>query len=103
MLAECIDAFESTCNMDISSHHGLPENLHYWGITSTRGCLHLVHIDGAGLNTRMRAVSGYKLFLVGQPKNASTFSWNPKKGHSLYNILDKLLWQLVVIPPGAEL
>lgn len=103
VLAECFKAYSSTCNLDISSHHGIPDNLYYWGIASTRGCIHHIHIDGAGLNTRMHCVSGFKLFLVGQPKNASSFSWNPHAGHSLVNILDKLLWQLVVIPPGAEL
>lgn len=102
-LAECLFAFNSTRNLDITRNQGLPDNLHYWGIASTRGCLHLIHIDGAGLNTRMRSVSGYKLFLIGVPKSPSTFSWNPRKGHTLSNILDKLHWQLVVIPPGSEL
>lgn len=96
-------AFNSTRDTGVARDQSLPHNLHFWGIASTRGSLHLIHIDGAGLNTRMLSVAGYKLFLLGRPKHPSTFSWNPKKGHTLTNIIDKLLWQFVVIPPGADL
>lgn len=104
-IASDLVAFHETINLPLCGRLILfPTMSMRWGLAAMGGAHHLWHIDCDGFATYIDTQTGYKLWIVAQPKHGSNFS-NISLFTSSFEVngTNQHLWTLEAIPlfPGS--